>query len=106
MEGLGQFFGGFDSGEVAGGKGELEVIAAAGAGKVEHFADDKETGNAFTFEGVGLDFRQSDATGGDHGLFKAAGGEDGAARTFEGFNQLVDLPSREIGASLLRSQGA
>ena len=35
------------AGEVAGGEGELEVVAAGGAGEVEDFAGEEEVGDQF-----------------------------------------------------------
>ena len=45
-------------GEVAGGEGELQVVAAGGAGEVEDFAGEEEVGEDFGFEGVRVDFRR------------------------------------------------
>ncbi len=76
---------------MAGGEGELEVVAAGGAGEVEHFAGEEEVGGNFGFEGAGVHFGEFDSPGGDHGFLEAAGGIHVEAGVFEAFGEAVDL---------------
>ena len=88
--------------EVARGEGQLQIVAAGGAGEVEDFADEVERGNDFRLEGVGVDFGEGDAAGGDHRFLEAAGGVDGEAGVFKAFGEAVDLGGGEGGRRVAR----
>ena len=84
-------------GELGGGEGPVEVVAASGAGDVEDFAGKGEGGMEAAGEGLGGDFGEGDAAGGGHAFGEGAGGSDGEGEGGQGGGEGSGLGGGETG---------